>query len=281
MKRLIITASSFALVCLFGPLAFGGLLGVDRDSGILYSVSTVNASLTPVGNTGVASFAEIEFAPNGTLYGFTDSGAPTPSLYKINPSSAAVSLIGPLNLPFVFEGGLAFAPNGSAFGTNADNSGNPELFSLNLATGAATVIATISGGDHDINGLAYRSDGKLIGLDRVSNSLLVIDPATGVSSVLAAVPTTVGGVGGMSVLGGIGYYNTSGPQGSFSGSNQLYSFDLFTGASTLVGSFAPTISGTGISGLAAQVPEPSSVILVACGLLGMAAWGWRRRALAR
>jgi PEP-CTERM motif len=280
MNRLIFTASTFVLVCLFGSLAFGGLLAVDHDSGILYSVSTVNASLTPVGSTGVADFAEIEFAPNGTLYGFTDSGAPTPSLYKINPSTAAVSLIGPLNLPFVFEGGLAFASNGSAIGTNGDSSGNPELFSLNLATGAATVIATISGGDHDINGLAYRSDGELIGLDRVSNSLLVIDPTTGVSSVLAAVPTTVGAIGGMTVLGGVGYYNTSGPQGSISGSNELYSFNLLTGASTLVGSFAPTISDSGISGLAGQVPEPSSVILAACGLVGVAAWGWRRRALA-
>jgi len=279
MSRLIFLASSFVCVCLFGSAAFGGLFGIDFDSGMMFSVSPVNASLTLVGSTGVSGFAEIEFAPDGTLYGFTTSSSA--NLYTINPSTAAVSVIGPLGLGFVFEGGLAFAPNGSAFGTNGDSAGNPQLFSLNLATGAATVIGTISGGAHDINGLAYRSDGKLIGLDRESNSLLVIDPTTAVSSVLAAVPATVGGVGGMTVLGGVGYFNTSGPGGSIPGSNELYSFNLFTGASTLVGSFAPTISGNGMSGLAARVPEPSSVILAACGLVGVAAWGWRRRTLAR
>jgi hypothetical protein len=277
MNRIILPALSVVFLCLSGQLAFGNLFGVDFDSGMLFSVSPVNASLTPVGFAG-SSFAEIQFAPNGSLYGLT--AAPTPSLYTINPTTAAVSLIGPLGLSD-FEGGLAFAPNGSAFGTNGDNASNPQLFSLNLSTGTATVIATISGGVHDINGLAYRGDGKLIGLDRVSNSLLVIDPTTGISSLLAAVPSTVGGLGGMTVLGGVGYYNTAGPGASIPGSNNLYSFNLFTGASTLVGSFASTISDSGLSGLAAQVPEPSSLILAVSSFVGLAAWRCRRQALAR
>jgi hypothetical protein len=277
MNRIILSALSFVFLCLSGPLAFGNLFGVDFDSGMLFSVSPINASLTPVGFAG-ASFAEIQFAPNGILYGFT--AVPTPSLYTINPTTAAVSLIGPLGSSD-FEGGLAFAPNGSAFGTNGDNASNPQLFSLNLSTGTATVIATISGGAHDINGLAYRGDGKLVGLDRVSNSLLVIDPTTGISSLLAAVPSTVGGVGGMTVLGGVGYYNTAGSGASIPGSNNLYSFNLFTGASTLVGSFASSISDSGLSGLAAPAPEPSSLILAVSSFVGLAAWRCGRHALAR
>lgn len=267
----LVLAMLFALGCCYGQTARADLLGVDFNSGTLYSVSETNAALTPLGNTGITSFAAIEFAPSGTLYGFT---AGSSTLYTINPLTAATSPVGPLGLSFVFEGGLAFAPNGTAYGTNSDSNVNPQLFSLNLTTGSATIIGTISGGNHDINGLAYRGDGNLIGLDRESNSLLVINPVTAASSVLNAVPTTVGAVGGMAVLNGVGYYNTGGPGGSIPGSNLLYSFDLFTGASTLVGSFAPTITGTGISGLAA-IPEPDSIVLALVGCAGL--FGFSRR----
>jgi WD40 repeat protein len=243
--------------------AYAGLLGIDLDTGTLYSVSTANAALTLIGSNG-RNFAEIEFSPGGTLYGFTTGSAST--LYTINPSTAAATSVGPLGLPFVFEGGLAFSPGGTAYATNGGDSGAAQLFTINLATGAATVVGTLSGGGHDINGLAYRSDGQLIGLDRVTNALVVIDPATAAVAQLAPVPSTVGGVGGMTVLNGTGYYNTSGPGGSISGSNTLYSFDLFTGASTPIGNFNGLV-GNGISGLAAQVPEPDAIVLGSIGAL--------------
>ncbi len=107
----------------------------------------------------------------------------------------------------------------------------------------------------------------LVGLDRATNSLLAIDPATAVSSLITAVRPTVGAVGGMAAAGDTGYFATSGPGTALPGSNELYSFDLFTGAHTLVGSFAPTISGTGISGLA--IPEPATICLLGIGALSL------------
>ena len=107
-----------------GCPAFASLLGVNSDDGNLYSVSATTAALTLIGNTGIAgAWADIAFAPNGTLYGFTDSAALTPTLYTIDPGTAAVTPIGPLDLPFVFEGGLAFASNTTAYGTNGGNAG--------------------------------------------------------------------------------------------------------------------------------------------------------------
>jgi hypothetical protein len=260
----------------------GPVFGVNLDNGNLYQVSTSNAALTLVGNTGVTNWADIQFAPNGTLYGFTTSGNPTPTLYTINPVTAAATPIGPLGIGFVFEGALAFAPNGTAYGGNAGSSGADQLFTINLSTGQATSIGTLAG-SHDINGLVWRSDGKLIGLDRVTNSLLVIDPTTLAFSTLAAIGPTVGGVGGMTIDGTTGFFSTSGPGGSIPGSNSLFSFDLFSGNISLVGSFAPTItSGNGISGIAAQpsaatVPEPASLTLVGIGAVGLLGYGWRRR----
>jgi hypothetical protein len=49
----------------------------------------------------------------------------------------------------------------------------------------------------------------------------------------------------------------------------LYSFDLSTGASTLIGNFNSTIVGTGISGLAAApvaTPEPAAFEFVGIGV---------------
>jgi hypothetical protein len=246
--------------------AYAGLLAIDYDTGNLYSVSTANAALTLIGSNG-RNFGEIEFAASGTLYGFTTGSAST--LYTINPATAAATPIGPLGLPFVFEGGLAFSLGGIAYGTNGNSSSAAQLFTINLATGAATVVGTLSGGSRDIDGLAYRSDGQLIGLDRITNALVVIDPATAAVTLLAAVPSTVGGTGGMTVLNGIGYYNTSGPGGSISGSNTLYSFDLFTGASTPIGNFNGVIVGDGISGLAGSVPEPSAIVLGSIAALAL------------
>src|SRR5262249_20231237 len=156
-------------------------------------------------------------------------------------------------LPSVFEGGLAFTPGGIAYGTNGGTISAAQLFTINLTTGAATVIGTISGGAHDINGLVYRADGNLIGLDAVTNSLLVINPTTANATILAP---AVGGsivVGGMMILNGVGHYieGAGGP-------NRLYSFNLTTGSGSFIGSFG--VGGTGISGLAATpvtaVPEP-------------------------
>lgn len=119
------------------------------------------------------------------------------------------------------------------------------------------MLGLIGSGQHDINGLAWRSDGQLVALDRVQNALLLIDPTTRATSVLASLGPTVGAVGGMVLSNDQGWFATSGPSGTDPGSNGLYAFDAFTGNYSLVGSFSPTITGTGISGLAISVPEPS------------------------
>lgn len=258
--RLVVMALSFV-----SPASANAqLIGCNWDTGVFYSVSTTNGALVQIANPGITGLAEIQRAPNGTLYGMNTGVGST--LFQFDSITYAATAIGSLG-EFVGEGGMAFSPTGSAFGIGMGFDAALRLFTINLATGAGTSIGVVSGGLHDINGLAFRSDGMLIGLDRVSNSLLIIDPANATSSTLAPISATVGAVGGMTVFDGVGYFSTSG-FGFLPGSNQLFSFDMFTGQQTLIGSFASTITpgSTGISGLTG-VPEPSSVVLLGLAVI--------------
>ena len=268
MRRVMVIVAAFALLTGGGALA--GLLAVDWDSGDLYQVSTSDASMTLIGNTGLTYPGSLEYRQSdGTLFAFSVNmgvGAPVPTLYTINPSTAAATPVGPLGIGSTYEGGLAIAPDGTAYGVNQGNASSCTLFSLNLSTGAATNIGLIGNGFHDINGLTCRSDGKLVGLDGTTNSLLEIDPTTSANiSTIASLTQGVGPVGGIA-YDGQGYYLATGGTGS----NSLYAVDVSTGALTPIGSFSPTITGTGVSGLAGTyIPEPAGLGLVGLALLAV------------
>ncbi len=283
MTAVVVSISCLALT----STARADLLGVHYDTGDLYSISTADASVTLIGNTGVPQLGSLEFAPDGTLYGFT-TGL-TAALYSINPVTAAATWIGALGLGnrYVFEGGLAFAPDGSAYGTNGISSDAPLLFSVNVGTGEATPIALMSGGSHDVGGLAWRDDGDgegtLIGLDRIlPSSLLTINPGDASTSVLSQLNPGVvpGDTGGMALLGSfgprgeeVGYFTTAAIGGG--GNNGLYWFDPYTGDHDRIGVFDPNvITGSGIGGLAI-IPEPASIMLL--GLGGLALLRRRRK----
>jgi hypothetical protein len=277
---------SFAAVALLAaaaaPAGAGQLYAVDWDTGNLYQVSATNAALTLVGGTGLSVPADIQFAPDGTLYAITPTGPGSPAaLYKLNPNTAAATLVGQLG-QVLTEGALTITPSGTAYAFNGANTANvDQLLSINLQTGAATVVGQLNG-QHDIDGMAFRSDGELVALDEVSDSLLLINPTTLAVSTLAAVPGPAGAVGGMTTIDGkTGFYATGILEG---GTNSLFSVNLSTGASTLIGSFAPTItSGEGISGLAeaanvaTAAPEPASLVLLGLGAAALALPRLRRR----
>jgi len=266
-----LTGALLCLALMAAPEALAGnLYGLHYNSRDLYSVSELDASVTLIGNTG-AALGGMDMSSDGFLYGIgTGSSA---ALYRVDPSTAETTTIGPLGLGFVFEGALVISPEGVLYGTNGDAASNPQLFTVDIDTGAAAVVGTISGGPHDVNGLAWRSDGMLVGMDGNQNVLLAIDPATAASSVITPFTPDVGLAGGMAVLGDTGYFATGGSV--VGGTNELYSFDLYTGEHTLIAGFPEdVITGLGFSALAA-VPEPASVVLLALG--GLAALSRRRR----
>jgi len=248
----------------------GHLYGVDYTSGELYRVNENTAEIGLVGNTGIANLGGLEFSPEGVLY--ADTVGTDAALYRINPNTAEATRIGALNAGFIFEGGIAFG-NGNAYTVNLGTSTTASLMTLDLNTGQATAVGEM--GLADINGLSWRArDSKLIGLDREGSRLVVINPLTAELSTLKLLTIPVGSVGGMTVYNGKGYFSTSGPKSTVTGSNSLYSFDLETGDYTLVGSYPATMTD-GIGGLAA-VPEPGTLIALGAGLSALATRRRRR-----
>jgi len=252
------------------------LLGVESDTGKLYEISTENASLSLIGNTGIRELCSLDVSPDGILYGFNVGSEAV--LFQIDPKTAQTTPVGPLGLfAGMVEGGLAFAPeDGTAYGLNLGTETNAQLVRIDILTGEATPVGALSGATNDINGLAWRSrDRMLVGLNRISNSLVAIDPLTAACSVITQLNTVVGGVGGMAALGDTGYFSTAGPcitkqpdgQQGTPGSNELYSFNLYSGEYTFIGRF-PTdpaascsgevILGWGISGLALVPDSPAT-----------------------
>ena len=275
IRAIVVTIFSLAAV---SNATAAQLYGIEYDTGNLYRISTANAALTLVGNTGITNLGSLDYRPSdGLLYAIRNEFVvdhSVGSLYRINPANAAATLVGSLGPEQVGEGSLVIAPNGTAYAAQMGFSDNPTLFKLNLDTAVPTTIGLITGGFHDINGLAWRSDNMLVGLDRVTDSLLAINPSTAVSSVIAAVSAPIGGVGGMAAIGDSGYFAT----GNFNGSNSLYSFNLNSGAHALIGSFSPTIAGVGIGSLALVVPEPASLSLAVLAIVPLFV---RRRRYAR
>jgi hypothetical protein len=255
------SAGLFAL-CLFvySGLASAALIGVNWGSGDLFSVNETTGATVALSRADINHIGALEYDSYGSLYGITTGSSS--ALYQIDANTGVTTAIGPLGVGFVFEGGLTFGSGGTAYGVNYGNASNPGLFSINLSTGAATEIGILSGGAHDFNGLTMRSDGMLVGLDRETDTLRLIDPLTAITSLLAVTPN-VGDVGG---------FTSDGINGYFSNSANLYAVDLYTGAFQLVGN-----TGVEFSGLASTaVPIPPAVWLFGSGLAALVRFRRRR-----
>lgn len=264
-----------ALLPAFATSAHAAMLyGLDFGNGGLYQVSTDDATLNLVGNTGVKLAAFVMNPEDNMLYGYTTGASPV--LYRIDPATAIATSVAAMAAPggtFMFEGALALSPEGTAYGLNFGNKFNNSLFTVDLVSGAVTVGPRLSPNDglnpHDINGLVWRSDGMLVAIDEVQNSLIVIDPDTGVISTLFDLNSgpsprpTLGSSGDMTAIGDTGYFCAAGPGANPAGTNDLWAVNLFTGVPERIGAFSTGLSTQGLSALA--VPEPATLSLLALG----------------
>ncbi len=236
-----------------------GPIGVATDwlDGNLYEVDFGANTATLIGNTGFSQVAGISFQPGtGTLFGIDTA---SDQLITINTTTGAGTAIGSLGVD-LFEVGLAFDSAGNLFAS--DDNGSANLYSIDPLTGAASVIG--STGTTGVAGLSFSSGGTLFGLvDTGGDQLVTIDTTTGAA-------TAVGSLGLSTNGGGIAFDPAGNLYGAFAFVNQgLTTIDFSTGVAA-----APTNIGIDFSGLAfrpsvGQVPLPTTVALLALGLLGM------------
>lgn len=226
----------------------------------------------------------------GTLYGVaTFSTFGTQSLYSINPSTGAATLVGSTGLRQI--AGLDWdAANNRLVALN----GAGDQFEINTATGASTLVVDASfgvpegsvafaGGTayttlfndlHSWNGAAWQLIGPSLlpggadvsGLDfggsmllglatngAGSDDLVSFNLATGTAAIIGATGTNAGSVGGLAhAFLGNAWYMTDGAS--------LYSLNTATGAASLIGAHGLT----GFSGLA-FVPTPGAAALLGLG----------------
>ncbi len=122
----------------------GRLYLVSDQNMTLYQLDLETGKAYAVGNLGKHITALANFGPD--LYAIGSEG--DNNLYRVDPATAELTLVGPLGLADVFtDAGLAFAADGTLWGV-ADyreldplNGAPSKLFTIDLETGAATVVA--------------------------------------------------------------------------------------------------------------------------------------------
>ncbi|MHC4498560.1 MAG: DUF7901 domain-containing protein, partial [Planctomycetota bacterium] len=136
--------------------------------------------------------------PIGWRFGFWSNDASTQrcdflygsdgtDLYRIDPSTGAATLIGPIGFPRVT--GLSFAPDGTLYGSCREWLwALPLLITIDTMTGAGTAVGLIdpTGMQRAVPGISFRADGVLYGYGKNPNQLITINTATGQGTVVGA-----------------------------------------------------------------------------------------------
>ncbi len=149
-----------------------GMVYAVLDSGSLITINTTTAAISVVGTlpAGVQSLA---FRPDGTLFGAT-----TTSLYTLNPSTAAGTLLGSMGLGGSDADNIRF-DGSTLFVMTVDT--NSRLYSLSQTSGAGTLIGP--SGIDDVS-LGAFFGGVFYGSNAASaqNHIAQVNPSTGVGT---------------------------------------------------------------------------------------------------
>ena len=203
---------------------------------ILFSALMFFAGALPSANAGV-------------MYGVTGAGSSPSSLYTIDTTTGAATLVGATGMSHIT--GLDFDPtSGILYGVvSAGFAGPSTLVTIDKATGAATLVGSLGvSGVGNIPDISFNSSGALFGWTEDSDDLISINKATGTALVVGDA--------------GIGTFQTG---LAFGTGDTLYvkpGTDLYTvNPVTGIATFATGLSGSGESPVNALEYDANSDIL--------------------
>jgi hypothetical protein len=265
--RALSTSLTLLLMSLMTPHAHAGLLGIDFMNPFLYTINQSTAVQSNPLFTGIGLPDGIAFNASGTLYALGQSAE---SLFTINPTTGAASLVGSTGLTSIIEGDLAFDPTtGTLYGIQeVDSNTLRGLFTMNTTTGHATILGNVSGPTSDLSAMVFDSSGNLFIVDNTDSLLLRVNKANG--AILSSVPLSVqlGSTVGMSIDPATGTFYVG--DGASPGTNSLYTLNPTTGGLTRIGTFNLTAELSGLAFTpATSIPEPASAILMGLGIVGL------------
>jgi len=183
------------------------------------------------------------------LYGTTGVSNAASSLYTVNTSTGATTLIGATGFNGI--GSLSFSPGGVLFGVA--NGSSRSLVTINTTTGVATLRGA-TGASANITDIAFRSDGVLFAADGGAN-LYTLNTTTGAA-------TSIGAVSPSNNFGNALAFNASNTL-YYADGGQLHTLNQATAVATLAGTldFSAFPVGTNNNRFVGMKFNPTSGVL--------------------
>ena len=230
----------------------------------LYVIDPTTGVGTPIGNIGFG-ITGLAFHPiTGELYG-TQGGVPgggpgafDRNLIRINRTTGAGTIIGPIGLGFGGIADIAFRADGTLFGWSENTDA---LITINLTTGQGTLVGTDPGISTRGSGLAFNAAGILhLAGNNGNGPLRTVNTATGLTTVgptLTGAPHPTQPIPAMKFHPVTDVLYAVNRQVAGTGTTFLITINTTNGQVTTIGPTVSRLDGLAWSPLPAAPPPPS------------------------